>query len=161
MNFESLTNEQKIDLQQDLTKYSNNVGGINSFLTLIEKIKDTKPNALLNKQATFKSDDIVITWQKSIYKDTLTNIFNAIKHEDKCGDILKSLNPKDYKNTMNMMKILKPITIKVDHKNDDLAGFEFSILDTSVMKNTKISLIFKVLFFYHVSFAKNILNFKA
>jgi len=160
MNYDNLSNEQKQELKEQLVSYADKIGGTNQLLTLIENIKNTKPNALLNKQATFKSDTIVITWQKSIFKDTLTTTFNAIKQEDRHGDILKGLNPKDYKSTMTMMKILKPITIKIEPKDDKLEGFEFTILDTSIAKNTKISFIFKVLFFYNVSIIKKAITFE-
>ena len=161
MNYDNLSNEQKQELKDTLNNYASKVGGTNAFLTLIENIKNTKPNALLNKQATFKSNDVIITWQKSIFKDTLTTVFNAIKQEDRHGDILKGLNPKEYKNTMTMMKILKPITIDVQAKDESCEGLNFTLLDTSVPKNTKISFIFKILFFYNVSIIKKAMNYKA
>jgi len=161
MNYDSLTNEQKQQLQQTLEDYASKLGGTNALLTLIENIKDTKPNPLLNKTASFKYKDGTITWEKSIYKDTLTTLFNAIRHEDKTGDILKDLSPKDYKNTMTMMKILKPITIKIKPNDETLEGLEFPILDTSVAKNTKISYLFKTIFFYNVGSTKKAINFKA
>jgi hypothetical protein len=160
MNYDNLSDEQKQELKQTLNDYASKLGGVNALLTLIEKIKNTKPNALMNKQATFKSDDIIITWEKSIFKDTLTNLFNAIKNEDKTGDILKGLAGKDYKNTMTMMKILKPIIITVQPKDESLEALQFPILDTSIAKNTKISFIFKVLFFYNVSIIKKAINYK-
>ena len=161
MNYDNLSNEQKQELKDTLNNYASKLGGTNALLTLIENIKKTKPNALLNKQATFKSDDMLITWQKSIYKDTLTTVFDAIKQEDKSGDMLRGLNPKEYKNTMTMMKILKPITINVQAKDESIGGLNFTLLDTSVPKNTKISLIFKVLFFYNASIIKKAMNYKA
>ena len=160
MNYESLSNEMKIELKQNLEQYSNSVGGLNFFLSLIEDIRDTKPNPLLNKTAIYHYKKGTLNWDKAIYKDTLTILFNAMKHEEKSGDILKDLKPKDYKNTMNMMKILKPIIIKINPKDEDLDGFEFPILDTSVMKNTKISVIFKIIFFYNIDFVKQAMNFK-
>jgi hypothetical protein len=160
MNYDNLSDEQKQELKQTLNDYASKLGGVNALLTLIENIKKTKPNPLLIKQATFKTDDIIITWEKNIYKDTLTTLFHAIKHEDKNNDMLKGLESKDYKNTMTMMKILKPITIKVQPRDNKYEGFEFPILDTSIAKNTKISFIFKVLFFYNVSIIKKAINYK-
>jgi hypothetical protein len=62
---------------------------------------------------------------------------------------------------MNMMRTLKPISIKVTpKKEEDLLGFTFSILDTSVEKKTKVSMIYKIIFFYHVDFARDILTYK-
>ena len=160
MNYDNLSNDEKLQLKELLNNTASKIGGINAFLSLIENIKKTKPNALLNKQAIFKSDDIIITWQKSIYKDTLTSLFNAIKQEDKHGDMLKNLDTKEYKNTMTMMKILKPVLIKITPKDESLEGLEFNILDTTIIKNTKISTIFKVLFFDNVSIIKKAMNYK-
>jgi len=160
MNYDSLTDEKKIELKEKLEQYIENVGGVNFFLTLIEDIRATKPNPLLNKTAIYHYKNGTLNWEKSIYKDTLTALFNALKYEEEQGDMLKDLRPKEYKSTMNMMKILKPIVIKVNPKDESLDGFEFSILDTSIMKNTKISLIFKIIFFYNIEFAKKALNFK-
>lgn len=161
MNYDSLSQEMKIQLKETLEEYSNNVGGTNFFLSLIEDIRNTKPNPLLNKTAIFHYGNGTLNWEKSIYKDTLTTLFNAMKHEEQSGDILKDLKPKEYKNTMNMMRILKPINIKINPKDESLDGFEFNILDTSVAKNTKVTLIFKIIFLYNIEFVKKALNFKA
>ena len=160
MNYDSLSNEIKIELKEKLENCSNSVGGLNFFLRLIEDIRDTKPNPLLNKTAIFHYSNGTLNWEKSVYRDTLTALFNAMKHEEKYGDLLKDLKPKEYKSTMNMMRVLKPINIKVNPKDESLDGFDFTILDTSTMKNTKISLMFKIIFFYNVDFAKKALNFK-
>ena len=75
--------------------------------------------------------------------------------------MLNGLESKDYKETMNMMRTLKPITIRVTpKKNEELRGFAFSILDTSVEKKTKVSMIYKIIFFYHIEFAKDILAYE-
>jgi hypothetical protein len=59
---------------------------------------------------------------------------------------------------MNMMRTLKPVFIKVTpKKEEELTGFSFSILDTSVEKKTKVSMIYKIIFFYNIDFARDIL----
>ena len=61
---------------------------------------------------------------------------------------------------MNMMRTLKPVSIKVTpKKEEELLGFTFSILDTSIEKKTKVSMIYKIIFFYHIDFAKDILTY--
>jgi hypothetical protein len=130
------------------------VGGMNSYLSLIDSTRDTKPNGLMNKTAIFHYPSGTLNWEKSIYKDTLTELFSAMRREEKDGDMLNGLKPKEYKNTMNMMRILKPINITVNPKDEKYSGFSFPILDTSEAKKTKISMIFKILFFYNIEFAK-------
>jgi len=161
MNYDNLTNEEKNEISIQIKNNAKNVGGINFYLGLIEKIRETKPNALLNKTAKFHYDNGIIVWEKSIFKETLTALFNAMKKEERDGDMLNELKPRDYKNTMNMMKVLKPVTITIKPKDEEFEGFSFSILDTSEAKNTKVSLAFKILFFYNIEFAKKALNFRA
>ena len=160
MIFKNLSNEQKEQLSKELKNYATSVGGTNFFLTMIEDIRGSRPNALLNKTAIFHYTQGTLNWGKSIFKDTLTVLFDSMRKEEKDGDMINGLKPKEYKNTMNMMKILKPVTVTVNPKDEECGGFSFQILDTSEAKKTKISLIFKVLFFYNIEFAKEALAYE-
>ena len=160
MRFNDLDLDTKKELNKQITEYANSIGGINFFLQMIEDIRNEKPNALLNKTAIFHYTKGKITWSKSIYKDTLTQLFNAMRKEDKDGDILNGLNPKVYKETMNMMRALKPVTISIRNE-DSSSGFVVDILDSSEVKKTKVDLMFKIIFFYNIEFAKDALTFKA
>ncbi|HIP13028.1 MAG TPA: hypothetical protein EYG97_00965 [Arcobacter sp.] len=160
MNYDNLTNEQKEEISNKINNDVQSVGGVNFYLALIESLRETKPNALLNKTAKFHYPKGTIDWSKSIYKETLTALFNAMKKEERDGDMLDGLKPRDYKSTMNMMKVLKPIIITINPKDEECEGFSFPILDTSEAKKTKVSLAFKILFFYNIEFAKKALNFK-
>lgn len=161
MNFNELDLETKNQLHEELTQLATNIGGINSFLQMIEEVKKEKPHALLNKSCVFHFTKGKLNWNKQVYKDSLNNLFSAMRKEERDGDMLNGLNPKDYKETMNMMRTLKPISIRVSPKKDEtLSGFAFSILDTSVEKKTKVSMIYKIIFFYHIDFAKDILTYK-
>lgn len=161
MNFNSLDSDIKQTLHEEMIEYANKVGGVNFFLQMIESIKAEKVNPLLKESATFHYPKGEITWNKSIYKTTLTALFTALKKEDKEGDMIAGANPKDYKTTMNMMKVLKPTEITVKPKDvENAEGFSFFILDTTEEKKTKISMIFKVIFFYNLGFAKQVLTYK-
>ena len=162
MKFNDLNLETKKQLNTQLTQYANNIGGMNFFLQMIEDIRDEKPSSLLNKTAVYHYKNGRISWGKSIYKDTLTLLFSAIRKEEKDGDMLNDLSPKAYKETMNMMRALKPVTITIA-SNDESAqnSFTFNILDSSESKKTKIDLMFKIIYFYNIEFAKDALNFKA
>ena len=54
-----------------------------------------------------------------------------------------------------MMRTLKPVSITIVPK--DGTEFYLDILDTSEPKKTKVSLMFKTIFFYNVDFAKTVL----
>lgn len=96
-----------------------------------------------------------------MFKETFTLLFNAIRREEKSGDMLDGINPKEYKATMNMMRTLAKVTITVEPKDSaDSQGFSFNILDTSVEKKTKVTFAFKAIFFYHLDEAKKALNYK-
>ncbi|APW66447.1 hypothetical protein LPB137_11575 [Poseidonibacter parvus] len=162
MRFSELDLETKKSLHDELTNKANSIGGMNFFLQMIEDIRAEKPSSLLNKSAAFHYKKGKITWGKSIFKDTLTTLFSAMRKEEKDGDIINGLNPKDYKATMNMMRALKPVTISISSNDEkDGHGFNFNILDSSEAKNTKIDLMFKIVYFYNIEFAKEALTYKA
>lgn len=160
MIYERLTNEKKEELYKELNNYAISIGGKNFFLGMIEDIKNAKPNALLNKTAIFHYSKGTLNWGKSIFKDTLVTLFNAIRKEEKDGDMIDGLTPKEYKSTMNMMKILKPIIVTINPKGEDYGGFSFPILDITQPKKTKITLLFKIIFFYNIEFVKKALNYE-
>lgn len=161
MNFNELDLNTKNQLHKQTMELAISMGGVNSFLQMIEEIKKEKPHALLNKSCVFHFTKGKLNWNKQIFKDSLNHLFSAMRKEERDGDMLNGLNPKDYKDTMNMMRTLKPISIRVTPKKDEeLKGFAFSILDTSIEKKTKVSMIYKTIFFYHVDFAKDILTYE-
>lgn len=161
MNFNNLSNETKAKLHKELLENAMSVGGKNFFLQMIEDTRKEKPNPLLNKTAIFHYTSGKVSLSKSIYKDTLTTLFSAMRKEEKDGDMLDGLKPKEYKNFMNMMRTLKPVKVQVIPKDiENCTGFKFSILDSTVEKNTKITLMFKIIFFYNIEFAKKALNYE-
>lgn len=159
MHFNDLTIEEKTTLHTQLTKFANHVGGINPFLSVLEEIKEEKPKALLNKTAIYHSKYAKFMWGKSIFKDTLNLLYSAMINEEKNGNIFTDLSPNDYKKTMNMIRAIKPIEVTAISKENE-EKLSFSIVDTSVEKQTKFTLLFKIFFFYNIDFAKEILNYK-
>lgn len=160
MNFNDLSPQEQIKLHEELISYANGIGGLNPFLQMLEDIRDEKPKPLLNKTAIFHYSSGKILWGKSIFKDTLDTLYSAMVKEERDGDMLEGLSPKEYKNVMNMMRTLKPITVTVQPKDENGKNFEFMILDTTVEKKTKVSLLFKIIFFYNIDFAKQVLMYK-
>ncbi len=161
MNFNQLDEEQKNKLYTQAMELATNLGGVNFFLQMIEDIKAEKPHALLNKSCVFHFSKGKLNWNKQIFKESTNHLFNAMRKEERDGDMLNGLAPKDYKETMNMMRTLKPLIITVTPKKvDEPKIFSFPILDTSIEKKTKVDLFYKMVFFYHIDFAKDAINYK-
>ncbi len=161
MDFNKLEKEIKEELHQEFTQYAELLGGINPFLKMLEEIRSIKPNPLLNKSGSFHTSKVKVTLSKSIFKDTFTTLFDAIRREEKRGDMLDGIAPKEYKSAMNMMRTLKSTSITVQSKDEESKSFSFDILDISEEKKTKVTFTFKALFFYHLDEAKKALLYKA
>lgn len=159
MDFKKLDTNTKDKLANEFKNYSDILGGKNFFLTMLEEIREIKPNPLLNKTATFHTKKAKISLNKSLYKETLTTLFAAIRREEKVGDMLDGIDPKEYKVVMNMIKALKPTIITFESK-DTGKSFSFPILDTSEEKKTKVTFAFKAIFFYHLDEAKKTLAYE-
>lgn len=160
MDFNKLDKAVKEELHQEFTRYAEILGGKNFFLKMIEEIREQKPNPILNKSGTFHTTKAKLTLSKSMFKDTFSTLFDAIRREEKKGDMLDGIAPKEYKATMNMMRTLKSVNITIESKDEKQESFSFDILDTSQEKNTKVTFVFKVLFFYHLDEARKVLSYK-
>ncbi len=161
MDFNKLDEQTKEKLHEEFASYADILGGKNSFLKMIEEIREEKPNPLLNKTGVFHTSKTKISLSKAIFKDTFTTLFEAIRREEKNGDMLDGISPKDYKTTMNMMRTLKSVSIKVESKDEENKSFSFNILDISQEKKTKVTFTFKAIFFYNLNEAKKVLNYNA
>ena len=160
MNFNDLDLKTKKELHEEVTQLATDIGGANVFLQMIEDIKKEQPHALLNKSCVFHFSKGKLNWNKQIFKESTNLLFLAMRKEEKDGDMLNGLSPKEYKETMNMMRTLKPLIITITPKKvEEPRTFSFSILDTSIAKKTKVDLFYKMVFFYHVDFAKDVLNY--
>lgn len=160
MDFNKLDALEKEKLHEELSAYSKILGGDNFFLKAVEEIREQKPNPILNQTGIFHTSKVKVTLSKSIYKDTLTSLFDAIRREEKGGDMLNGAQPKEYKATMNVIRTLKPVTLVFEAKESGLK-FSFNILDTSVEKKTKVTFVFKAIFFYHLDELKKALFYKS
>lgn len=160
MDFNKLDKESKKDLHEQFIQYSEILGGSNFFLTMVEEIREQKPNPLLNQSGAFHTSKARVVLSKSIYKDTLTALFEAIRREEKNGDMLDGVTPKEYKAAMNMIRTLKPVQITFESKSEEGKTFTFNILDTNIEKKTKVTFAFKTIFFYHLDELKKVLFYK-
>lgn len=159
MDFNKLEVSQKETLHNEFVNYSKILGGENFFLKTVEEIREQKLTPMLNESGVFHTSKCKITLSKTIYKETLSLLFDAIRREERTGDLLNEIAPKEYKSTMNMIRTLKPVTVRLEYK-DTGESFSFNILDNSVEKKTKVTFAFKAFFFYNLKELKKVLFYK-
>lgn len=160
MDFNKLEVSVKESLHNEFSTYSKILEGDNFFLKTVEEIREQKLNPMLNETGIFHTSKCKITLSKSMYKETLSLLFDAIRREEKTGDLLNGVATKDYKATMNMLRTLKSVTVTFQSKVNG-ESFSFNILDTSVEKKTKVTFAFKAIFFYHLDELKKALFYKS
>ncbi len=157
MKLTDLSEKNRKQLNEEILSHSKNLGGKDIFLKMIENIQENGIRLLAEKSTDFRFDGGNISWDKSIYKDTLALLFEALNADE---DIFDGLKPKKQKSMLNMLKTLKPVTIGIKPKNiKDGKGFTLSIIETDIKDNATISLMFKIIFFYPIDFAKEVLAY--
>ena len=161
MNFIDLSPEEKTVLHTEILSHATALGSKNSLLQMIEDVKRVAEDSpLVNKDKHFSFSKGFISWNKVIYKETFDLLLTAIITQEREGDVLKGLKAKDQKRVVNMLKTLKPLMITIKPKNiKDGGGFSIPIIDTTDAKETKISLMFTILFFHNIEFAKKALAY--
>ena len=88
MNFNDLDLKTKKELHEEVTQLATDIGGANVFLQMIEDIKKEQPHALLNKSCVFHFSKAKLNWNKQIFKESLTQLFSAMRKEEREGDML-------------------------------------------------------------------------
>jgi len=155
MKFQNLDKTTKENLHNQLTTYANNIGGKFNFLQMLEDIRSIK-QPLIKKTASLHYETGKIYWNKNIFQDKSDLLFQTMKKIEIDKDMYAGLNDYKKKKVINMLKALKPIVFEVVPNDETLEGFEFNLID----ENNEISMIFKIIFFYNIGFAKEILNYK-
>jgi hypothetical protein len=160
MEFYKIEIKQKEILHTIILELAMNFGGKNSFLKVIEDMRNEKTNPLLHQSSVFHHSKFKINWGKVIHKDSLTALFYAVKKEEMDGSILQNLAPKDFKTTLNMIKALKNIEFVVTPKVDTIQELSFPLFAEVNEDDTKIGIVFKALFFYPVEYLKKALSYE-
>ena len=155
MKFKDLNKITKENLYNQLNTYAQNIGGKFNFLQILEDIRSIK-QPLIKKTASLHYETGKIYWNKNIFQDKSDLLFQTMKKIEIDGDMYSNLNDYKKKKVSNMLKALKPIIFEVVPNDETLKGFEFNLID----ENNEISMIFKIIFFYNIGFAKEILNYK-
>lgn len=164
-NFNNLNEETKLVLSLFMKKASDNIGGTNYLLSLIEAIR-AKALPLSSSKMQIASNNTIIQWNKVIFKDKLDlleNIF-AVHRESQNREfnLLDEPNQKKKKKIINFVKALKPIEFIVTPQNPkDGGGFNFGVFDTIDFENdlVKFNPIFLAFFFCSTEFTKKALKY--
>jgi len=163
-NFNKQNEETKLLIHLLMKKCSDTVGGVNFFLGLLEAMKKHKPNPLTHKATKISSEHIIIEWNKTVFKDKLDVLEEAIRShkstENQDFNILQSDNEKKAKKLLNMVKALAPITFKVTPQSQENGtGFDFKIFESIKDDYVKINPIFVAMFFCSTEYSKKVLKY--
>lgn len=164
-NFNKQSSDNQALIHLFMTKASENIGGTNFLLALIEAMRAHKPHPLTFKGCKISSPNAVISWNKIVFKDKF-DLLNEIiiSHKSSEGldfNILKHDNAKKTKNVLNMVKTLTPLEFIVTPKDEnDGAGFSFKIFESNTPEYVKINPIFVSMFFCSAEFTKKALKYE-
>ncbi|RLA71992.1 MAG: hypothetical protein DRG78_24460 [Epsilonproteobacteria bacterium] len=157
MKFNSLSHDEKLDVQKLVINCMDTLGGRNYFLGMIEDIKEAKQHPLLNKTSKFHFKHGTISWGKEIYKDKVMAIKNMlIKYS--ADNILEIKDDKLQKEIKNSIRTLGKLvyTINIKDGND----YTFSSFNTISEDNIEIDTMFQIIFFDSINNTKYILDYK-
>lgn len=159
--FHQLSTADKIVLRDQLLSYAASIGGKNSFLKLLEAIKNTSPHPLISKNTIVRFPKGAIRWSKNVHRDNLSLLstrMNARSEENQ--NLMVPKEDKMYKNVINMLRSLGPLTFTVAMNNEsDGKGFTFKAFDIVDDETTLMNPIFEIFFFCPVNVAKKLINF--
>ncbi len=161
-DFHNLSDKEKLYYHNLLLNCANNFGGLNFFLQLIEKLRDSSAHPLCSRYKDFIFDLGTIRWGKIIFNDKVQLIERRRKEKHENGNFLPNTESKDYKRILNLIRTLSPITFSVRPSlRDDGEGFDFKAFDVIEDKITRINPVFDALFFCPIKTVKTILEYKA
>jgi len=161
-DFHNLSDEEKLHYHNLLLTSANNFGGLNFFLQLIEKLRESSSHPLCSRHQDFLFDLGTIRWGKVIFNDKIQLIERTRKETHENGNFLPNKESKDYKRVLNLIRTLSPITFSVRPSlREDGEGFDFKAFDIIDDNTTKINPIFEALFFCSINTIKSILEYKA
>ena len=164
-NFNKQSSDTKALIHLLMTKASQNIGGSNFLLALIEAMKEKRPNPLMYKEKQISSNNTIIKWNKVVFKDKVDVLESVLlehkSSEDPKFNILQTENVKKRKAILNMLKALAPIEFTVTPQNpNDGAGFNFKVFDIVDEDIVHLNPIFVALFFCSTEFTRKALKYE-
>jgi len=164
-NFNKQNEDTKALIHLFMTKASQNVGGTNFLLALIEAMKAKKPSALSEKSMQIASNNTIIKWNKIVFKDKV-DLIHSILDEHRSSEnpdfnILNVENKKKRKNILNLVRTLAPIEFTVTPQNPkDGGGFNFKVFESVGDESATLNPIFIAMFFCSTEFTKKALKYE-
>ena len=157
MKFNTLSHNEKLDIQKEILSFVDILGGLGNFYALLDSVKDAKQHPLLNKTSKFHFKGGTIVWQKEIYKDKVDTIFDALKTVQS-SNILEIENEKLKKQILNTIRTLGKLKFTITMEDKDI--FEFEPFKTISESNIELDVIFQIVFFDSINNTKKILKYK-
>ena len=100
-----------------------------------------------------------IKWEKSIFKDKVQLLDKLIKSSTDDKNVMPTESDHNYKNTLNLLRTISPITFSVKPKNrKDGEGFSLKPVEVIDESTCHINFMFEVLFFLPLHLVKKIYN---
>lgn len=164
-NFNKQSEDTKAMIHLFMKKASENIGGTNFLLALMEAMKTKKPHPLMFKGCQIASENTIIKWNKVVFKDKV-DILEAILQSHRSSEepdfnILNVESEKKKKNILNMVRTLAPVEFVVTPQNqNDGTGFNFKVFETIEDDKVILNPIFMAMFFCSTEFIKKALKYE-
>ncbi len=159
-DFTTLTDDEREIYRKRLLAIADDFGGVNFFLQLLEAIRERKQHPLLAKNSSFAFELGTIKWNKVIFADKL-NLLIKIR-ENSLENLLPSVDNKEYKKVLNLLRTLKPIEFTfTPARVEDGEGFTIKVFDIIGDEKSVLNPLFDVIFFCSVEKVKKMLIYKA
>ena len=158
-NFNHLTQDEKDNLKLQIQDIVGKMGGLNFFLSFIEKMRLLKPHPLSARNSKVSIERFEISWDKVIFLDKVTLLESIIKsNKDENGYTIKfNKEDKKSKNIVNLIRTLSVITFQFKASNS-IAPIELKIFNKIEESSAELNPLFVTLFFCFVNFVKNVLK---
>jgi hypothetical protein len=158
-NYESLDDEKKLDLKNQIIKNATSLGGKNHFLSLIESLRVSHPHPLMSKDASFSFDKGIIKWKKIIFKEKVDLLIRLSRDNDRNGNLMPKDGERNYKTIINLLRTIGPMEFEIRPKNSkDGDGFVLRPIDIVDDNTCHINFMFEVLFILPIQLVKKIFN---
>ena len=164
-NFNKQNQDTKALIHLFMKKAAQNIGGVNFLLALLEAMKTKKPHPLMYKECKISSNNTIISWNKTVFKDKVDILEEILlshkSSEEPDFNILNNDSQKKKKKILNMVRALTPIEFIVTPQNqNDGGGFSFKVFDTIKDDYVTMNPIFIAMFFCSVEFTKKALKYE-
>ena len=155
--YDSIDNDKKQVLKNQLVKNASSIGGKNHFLSLIEEIRMARPHPLMSKDASFRINKSSIKWGKVIFKEKVNLLMSLINDNESNIIHMPKKSDRKYKIIRNLMNTIGPIKFEVRPKNiKDGDGFTFNLVEIIDKNTCQLSFMFEVLFVLRIKLIKKI-----